>query len=48
MVTKGKRQGGINQECVINTYTLLYTNSMNKKNLPYRTKNFTRNFVNNT
>ena len=27
MVTKGERQGGINQECVINIYTLLYINS---------------------
>ena len=47
MVTKGNRgEGGeINQEFLINIYTLLYVKQVNNKDLLYNTRNYTQFFV---
>ena len=42
---KGKEEVGTNQEFEINIYTLLDIKQITNKDLPYRTRNYTKCFV---
>ena len=44
-VTKGEREGGINQEFGSNMYTLLHIKQINSKDLLYSTGNYTQHSV---
>ena len=45
MVTKGEKEGGINQEFGINRYALLYIKQINNKDLLQSTGNYTNYLV---
>ena len=45
MVTKGESGGGINWECVVNIYSLLFIKYINNKDLLYSTRSYIQYLV---